>query len=145
MDGWEGFFRPKEENDDNDEGGITMEDLGKWAIACLPGNIRISYDEMVKKLGEIDKNKTPEAYENIILAVEKRLEQFLIGEGKTIELDLSYEILDRITNQDGITDWVMIKEIGAQAYLGMFSDGHEAFVSIRELPNGRWKYSVGAK
>lgn len=94
--------------------------------------------------GEIDKNKTPSAYEDIILAVEKRLEQFLIGEGKTIELDLNYERLELIV-EPNITPWVMIKEIGAQAYLGMYNDGHNAFVSVRELPNNRWKYSVGCK
>lgn len=95
--------------------------------------------------GEIDRDKTPEAYKEIILAVEKRLEQFLAGDGKTVKLDLNYEVLDHITDQKLTTPWVMIKEIGAQAYLGMFSDKHEAFVSVRELPNNRWKYSVGCK
>ena len=43
----------------------------------------------------------------------------------------------------GGTGWTMVKEIGAQARTGMFADGIQAYVSVREIGHARWAYTVG--
>lgn len=86
--------------------------------------------------GGLDK-KNVRAYESVVEDVEGRIGRHITGQGKEIPLDTSYE---RIGGGNG---WVMVKETGAQARTGMFSDGIKAFVSVRELGNGRWAYVIG--
>lgn len=76
-------------------------------------------------------------YRQIIDQVGERIEKHLTGHGGTVELDTSYEVLDR----QGI--WTMVHETGRHAKVGMLSDGLRAFTSVSELPSGRYKYSVG--
>ncbi len=79
----------------------------------------------------------PEEYLAVIEEVGQRIEQHITGNGSATELDPRYEVID----QAGLVS--MVRETGKHAKVGMLSDGIEAFVSISELPNGRYKYSVG--
>ena len=86
--------------------------------------------------GEIDK-KDSVAYSGVIEDVEHRIAQHIVGEGGETSLDTRY---DRIGGGSG---WTMVREVGAQARTGMFSDGIRAYVSVRERPDGRYTYTVG--
>lgn len=77
------------------------------------------------------------AFTNVVTDVEHRIMQYIVGRGEKIPLDLSYEKIG------GGSNWIMVREIGAQARNGMFADGIRAFVSVRERPNGRWSYIIG--
>jgi hypothetical protein len=86
--------------------------------------------------GEIDK-KEKGAYEKVIHDVENRITRFIHNEGDEIELDTRYEILNE---QHG---WVIVKEIGANARTGLFADNHQAFLSVRQRPDGNYNYALG--
>ncbi len=81
--------------------------------------------------------QNPDEYQAVIDAVGERIEQHITGQGGSIELDTRYTKLA----QQGI--WTMVEETGQHAKVGMLSDGIQAFTSVSELPNGRYKYSVG--
>lgn len=86
--------------------------------------------------GEIERREEA-AYRAVIEEVGLRIDKHLTGRGERIALDTRYEVLRRGT------DWVMVRETGAQARAGMARDGIHGFVSVRERPDGRWTYSVG--
>ena len=86
--------------------------------------------------GEIDK-KDANSYKAIIKEVGTRIRDHLLGCGDSIDLDPRYK---RIGGGKG---WVMIQELGAQAKMGMFADGHTAYLSVRERPDGRFTYVAG--
>lgn len=86
--------------------------------------------------GQIDR-KEAAAYEGVITDVEHRIIQHVTGKGKETVLDLRYE---RIGGGPG---WTMVREVGAQARTGMFSDGIRAFVAVRERGDGRYTYTIG--
>jgi hypothetical protein len=86
--------------------------------------------------GELDRLDA-EAQRSVIDTVERRILQYLHGEGGSLPLDLRYE---RIGGGPG---WAMIREIGFQARTGVFADGTRAYVSVRHRPDGRWAYTVG--
>src|SRR5208282_2294928 len=86
--------------------------------------------------GQLDKKGT-RAFEDVVENVEGRIGRHITGQGQSIPLDTRYE---RIGGGKG---WVMVKEIGAQSRTGMFADGIQAYVSVRELGLGRWAYVVG--
>lgn len=86
--------------------------------------------------GEIDK-KVASSYEAVIDEVGHRIDDHLMGRGQSLDLDITY---DRIGGGKG---WVMIREIGAQAKMGMFADGHTAYLSVRQRPDGRYTYVAG--
>lgn len=81
--------------------------------------------------------QSPEEYRAVIDVVGERIEQHITGQGGSIVLDTSYSTLE----QQGI--WTMVQETGQHAKVGMLSDGIQAFTSVTELPNGRYKYSIG--
>ncbi len=86
--------------------------------------------------GQLDK-KDPQAYRSIIEDIEGRIGRHITGSGLEVPLDTRYERLG------GGTGWVMVREVGAQARTGMFSDGIQAYVSVRERGDGKWTYTVG--
>lgn len=86
--------------------------------------------------GQIDK-KDPQAYRSVIEDVEGRIGRHITGSGQEVPLDTRFE---RVGGGKG---WSMVKEIGAQARTGMFADGIQAYVSVRERGEGRWTYTVG--
>lgn len=90
----------------------------------------------VRLSGELDK-KDAAVYRGVVEDVEGRILKHLVGQGDEIALDTRY---DRIGGDSG---WAVIRELGAQARTGMFSDGIYAYVAVRERPDGRWTYTVG--
>lgn len=67
-----------------------------------------------------------------------RINQYLAGNGKTISLDTTYEVIG------GGSKWRMVREHGDCARTGMFSDGIYAFASVRNRQEeGVWDYVVG--
>lgn len=81
--------------------------------------------------------KDPSAYEEVISSVEDRIFKYLTGKGGTQPLDTRYEKIG------GGRGWTMVREIGANARVAMFGDGIEAFVSVRERPDGHYTYVIG--
>lgn len=86
--------------------------------------------------GGLDK-KDARAFESIVVDAGNRIMNYILGKGEMIKLDTRYE---RIGGGKG---WAMIKEIGAQARTGLFSDGIHAYVAVRERSDGKWAYVVG--
>jgi hypothetical protein len=76
-------------------------------------------------------------YAGVIEDVWSRITKHIMGEGGTLKLDTTFE---RVGGGRG---WVMVKEIGAQARLGVFGEGHSIYVSVRERPGGRYTYVIG--
>lgn len=87
--------------------------------------------------GQLSTGKST-AFRSIITDVNSRIMSHITGNGHKIPLDTRYE---RIYTEK---DYVIVKEIGASARTGMFSDGITAYVSVREsqTPN-RYIYSIG--
>lgn len=81
--------------------------------------------------------RIPEEFTGVVNDVTLRIEKYIVGRGETLPLDTRYERIG------GGKNWTMIKEIGAQAYTGMFSDGIRAFVSCRPRSDGRFDYTIG--
>ena len=79
------------------------------------------------------------SYKSIIMDVCSRIMQHVTGNSQKIPLDTRYE---RILATD---NFVIVKEIGASARTGMFSDGITAYISARENPGkpGNYTYSIG--
>lgn len=88
--------------------------------------------------GEIDK-RDPGTYKGIVNDIEKRILKHISGCGSSIPLNMNYEKIG------GGQKWVMIKEIGAQAGMGVFSKGYHAYVSVRQRPDNRWVYAMHKK
>lgn len=81
-------------------------------------------------------NKDSGEYSNIIEDVGARIEKFIVGEAKALELDTSYRMLG------GGVGWSMVEETGSQARTGLVNDGIKAFVSARQRPDGSWQYTI---
>ncbi len=86
--------------------------------------------------GELERKNTM-LFLNVVLEVEERIHAHITGKGFEIPVDMRYE---RIGGGNG---WTMIHEIGAQGRTGAFADGIRAYVSVRQLPSGRYAYTVG--
>jgi hypothetical protein len=86
--------------------------------------------------GGLDR-KDAGAYRCVIEDVESRIARHVTGGGGEQALDTRYERLG------GGHGWAMVRESGAQARTGMFSDGIRAYVSVRERPDGTFTYVVG--
>ena len=78
-------------------------------------------------------------YEHVIREVGRRITQHLAGNGHTVSLELGYET---IGGGDG---WTMIREIGKDGRVGAMAAGVDAYVTAQELPNGRWRYTLGRR
>lgn len=90
----------------------------------------------VRKLGLLG-TKDASLYEGIIEDVGNRIMQYITGNGKTLELDTNYEVID------GGKNWSMVREIGEYARTGMFSDGIYSFVSVNQRNDTTWDYIIG--
>lgn len=86
--------------------------------------------------GGVDQKNAAD-FKGVITDVTNRILKHLIGNGESIPLDTRYE---RVSGGPG---WTMIREIGAQARTGMFSEGIHAYVAVRERTEGRYTYTVG--
>lgn len=81
--------------------------------------------------------RDPNAFRSIVTDVEHRISAYTSGQGREIPLDTNYEVM----RNEG--SWVVVREIGTQARIGMFSDGLRAFVSCAPRPDGKWAHVVG--
>lgn len=86
--------------------------------------------------GGVDRKNSKE-FEVVILGVEQRIHQYLMGKSGQATLDVSYRKIG------GGQNWSMVIEDGFNARLAMMSAGIKAFVSVRERQNGNYTYSIG--
>lgn len=89
-----------------------------------------------RKLGLLG-TKDAALFEGIIEDVGNRIMQYITGNGKSISMDTSYEVIG------GGSGWKLVNEIGEYARTGMFSDGIVSFVSVKERKEGIWDYVIG--
>jgi hypothetical protein len=88
-----------------------------------------------RKSGQIN-NRVSLQFESIINKVGERIMEHIKGKGGSLQLDMRYQRIG------GGKNWVMVREIGSQAYIGMARDGITAFVSVRERRGNRWNYTI---
>ena len=105
--------------------------LGELAWVFEPYTLFRASGEMAKK----DNRQ----YKSVIEDVEGRIQKHLMGRGNAIPLDTEYKIVG------GGKGWQMIQEIGKDGRVGALMDGIDAYVSVQELPDGRWRYTVGRR
>lgn len=91
---------------------------------------------IARKNGFLHSND-PKIYRQVIEDVGNRIQQYIMGNGKEINLDTKYEVID---NGKG---WTMVDEIGDYARTGMYADGITAFVSVTERNDGKYNYIIG--
>jgi hypothetical protein len=77
-----------------------------------------------------------EAYAAVIDLVGERIRAHLEGNRSIVEPDMSFEEVDRYD------DLVMVREIGANARLGVYGSGLKYFISVRDLPDHRYAYTL---
>lgn len=87
--------------------------------------------------GGLDRKNNIE-YREVIQDVERRIMAHITGHGGSMPLDTRYEIMP-----EGGPGWTMVRETGAYAKTGMFSDKIEAFVSVRNRADGNYTYTIG--
>ncbi len=92
--------------------------------------------DLFRAKGGLDRRDADE-YRMVIDEVGSRIDDFIVGKSGSVKLDTRYEVIQNHGS------WVMVKEIGANSRIGLFSDGIDAFVSVRERPDGRFVYSIG--
>lgn len=81
-------------------------------------------------------NKNPGEFLSTLSYVENRIMKHILGQGDSIPLDTRFEKLG------GGPDWIMVKEIGAQARMDIAAQGHSIYVSVRERPDGRKTFTI---
>jgi hypothetical protein len=104
--------------------------------ALLENNWIFAPYVMARQNGALGR-RSAEEFIQVIDAVEARINQAIVGNGKKLDLDTKYEVLLHKRT------WAVIREIGLNARTGMFADGIRAFVSVQERMDGRMKYSIG--
>lgn len=78
-------------------------------------------------------------YRSVIESVELRIQQHLMGRGDRIPLDTDYK---KVGGGDG---WSMIVPLGKDGKIGAFLDGVDAYVTVQELDDEQWRYSIGRR
>lgn len=78
-------------------------------------------------------------YRHVVDEVCGRLGQHVRGEGGKKEIDIRYASLG------GGDDWRMIREIGAMGRVGAINDGANAYVTVQNSGEGRWRYTIGKR
>lgn len=94
---------------------------------------------LLRMTGGIDRRNADE-FKLVITAIEQRVMAYLMSKAEKLPLDTRYE-----TKQAYPSGWHLVEEIGANARSKMFQDGINAFVSVRQRPDGRYTYSIGRK
>ncbi len=88
--------------------------------------------------GELNKRKA-DSFAGVIDEVGKRTFAYMAGCAKTIKPDTRFECLENHM------DWTAVKEIGANARLGFYNAGINAFLSVRDGERGMHHYTLGRK
>ena len=76
-------------------------------------------------------------YRGVITDVCLRIGKHVVGDGGRIPLDTRYEVLAQKRG------YAVVREVGAHARTGMFSDGIQAYISVTDLPNGKLQCVIG--
>lgn len=87
-------------------------------------------------LGGLER-KNEDEFTGVICDVEERIMKYILGEAGKVDIDTSYET---VINGG---EWVMVRETGSHARTGIFGDGYQAYVSVRDRTNGRFTYTLG--
>lgn len=124
---------------------VFMEDMldttgGAYAFADSPSTLGkllwvFQPYHVFRATGELY-HQNADAYRAVIEEVGVRIRAHILGKLNSVEPDMRFETVS-VYN-----DLVMVREIGANARLGVFGSGLRHFISVRELPNGRHMYSV---
>ncbi len=93
---------------------------------------------MFRASGEMAR-KDNEQYRSVIQSVDGRIQQHLMGRGESAKLDARYKVVG------GGQDWKMIEEEGKDGRVGALVDGIDAYVVAQELPDDRWRYTIGRR
>lgn len=91
-----------------------------------------------RRSGEMTRKDNAQ-YAAVIFDVEQRIGQHLEGRGQSTELDTRFEL---VGGGDG---WSMVYEVGADARMGVFLSGIDAFVAIQQASDAHWRYSIGRR
>ena len=95
-----------------------------------------------RKSGDINRRETPQ-FEQVIESCSRRIDDYMLGKGKELPLDIRYEVLDQ---RPGYT---VVREIGDNARIGMYASGINAFLSVQEIDSAKdqpyWRYTVGRR
>ncbi len=84
------------------------------------------------------RERQKEAFRGIIDIVCERIMEYIHGHGKSVDLDLRFEVIG------GGQGWSMVRKIGAQARTGMFGQGIHAYITVQQRGNENlWDYSIG--
>lgn len=105
--------------------------LGELAWVFEPYTLFRASGEMAKKDNA--------QYRSVIGDVEGRIQRHLIGRGESATLDTRYDIVG------GGKDWKMISERGKDGRVGALIDGIDAYVSVQEIGDDRWRYTIGRR
>lgn len=92
-----------------------------------------------RRRGDLDLRMDARAgYEGVVEEVCERFDEHLNGDGKDKPLELGYRALFKGTS------WIMIEPEGGDAYVQVATDGHRAFVSVRQrhYQPGVYSYSL---
>jgi len=73
---------------------------------------------------------------NVIDSVTSRIDKHLLGRGEEKTVDTRYDKIG------GGENWMMVREIGAEARGKMVIDGIKAFVSVREVDETHYAYTL---
>lgn len=93
---------------------------------------------MFRASGEMARKDNTQ-YRSVIQSVEARIQQHLMGRGSSSPIDARYNLVG------GGQEWKMIEEVGKDGRVGALVDGIDAYVSVQELLNGRWRYTIGRR
>lgn len=89
--------------------------------------------------GRLDMRLADE-FTGVIDDIEQRFISYIAGKGEKVKLDTRY---DAETVQARGRTWKVVREIGLNARLGMFSDGITAFVAVRDRPDDNRVFTIG--
>lgn len=109
----------------------NMRILGELAWVFEPYTLFRASGEMAKKDND--------QYRSVIQSVEARIQQHLLGRGESARLDTKYKVVG------GGKNWKMIVEEGKDGRVGALIDGIDAYVSVQELQDERWRYTIGRR
>ena len=81
-------------------------------------------------------SRDAENFTKVIDSVDKRIRAYIEDRAKETDLDTGFEILEEHKG------WVLLKEVGRNARIGISNAGIIAFVSVRERADQSWDYTL---
>ncbi len=107
----------------------SLKILGELAWVFEPYTLFRTSGEMAKK--------DSAQYKSVVYDVEHRIQQHLMGRGESAALDTRYQSIG------GGEGWAMIQEEGKDGRIGALADGIKAYISVQQLDDQTWRYSIG--